>query len=221
MFNGAKAQELLNPTFTFSGSKPAYLTFTDGTKLEGTIKDIDRKKGLIKLIKIKDKEGNKHKIKPEQVQYMYLAPSSFSKLSKALNISSDVRKWTSKDINQDLVGDGYVYFEQSKVQVKKKQLVLLMQLLNPNFSAKVKVYHDPRASESTSLAVGGLKVAGGHAKSYYVKVEGQDVAYRLKKKDYKKGFAEMWKGCDKVAEKYPKIKWTELVKHIIDYTECK
>ena len=42
--NEISAQQLLSPSFTYSHSKTAYITLTDGTEITGTIKDIDRKK---------------------------------------------------------------------------------------------------------------------------------------------------------------------------------
>ena len=97
---------------------------------------------------------------------------------------------------------------------------MLMQLLNPTFSSKVKVYHDPLAKHTTSLGVGGVTVAGGNAKSYYVQAGSDEAAYRLKKNRYKKEFVPMWDDCKTVTDKYTQIRWTDLTQHILDYTEC-
>jgi hypothetical protein len=37
----------------------------DGTEINGTIKDIDREKGLIEYIKLQDGAGKKHKLNPK------------------------------------------------------------------------------------------------------------------------------------------------------------
>jgi len=107
------------------------------------------------------------------------------------------------------------------VYVKKKKRTMLMQLLNPHFASKVKVYHDPFARETTSVGVGGFTVAGGIDKSYYVQ-QGDEAAFRLKKKDYKKEqFGQMWKDCPAVAKQYGEdVDWDELVEHITAYSEC-
>ncbi len=44
-----------------------------------------------------------------------------------------------------------------------------MQLVNPRFSKVISVYSDPFAKETSSIGIGGLKLAGGIAKSYYLK----------------------------------------------------
>lgn len=221
LFAQANAQELLSPSMTFSHKKTAYVTLTDGTEIEGLIKDVDRKKGLVEYVKIKDNDGKKHKLKAEAIQYMYLPPSGFDKLSKATDFLTDAQKWGSDaKLNNDLLSQGYVYLENSNVRIKKKTRVLLMQLLNPTFSGKIKVYHDPMAKETMSLGVGPIKAVGGDAKSYFIKI-GDKAAYKIKKKEYKKEFPVLWKSCKAVKSKYGKsIKWKELTQHIVEYNEC-
>lgn len=219
LYLGSFAQDLLAPSFSYSRNKTAYLTLSDGKKVEGTIKSFDRKKGLIEEIKIKTTDGKKMKFKPEDVKFMYLPPSGLDNLSKALDKTFDTQKWGDEDIEHELIKDGYVYFELADVKVKKKTRKLLMQLLNPTFSKQVKIYHDPFAKETMSVGVGSFTVAGGHAKSYYVAKDNK-VAVRLKKKDYKEEFATMWKGCDAVYKTYDEAKWLDLTKHALTYSEC-
>lgn len=216
-----QAQDFLNPTFTFSSKKASYVTLVDGTVIKGELKDLDRKKGLISEVKIKDENGKKHTFKPNKVQSMYLVPSGLDKMSKGLSFASDVKQWNNTNLNQEYIKEGYVYFEQAKVKIKKKERVLLLQLLNPAYSKDVKVYFDPFAKKSASVGVGGLKLAGGIAKSYYVSKDG-GVASKLTSKDYTKTeFKNFWSDCAKVKSKYPKVKWADLGKHIRTYSECK
>jgi hypothetical protein len=88
------------------------------------------------------------------------------------------------------------------------------------FCEKVKVYHDPFAKETTGLAVGGITVAGGNDKSYYVLIDGSKAAFRLYKKDYKKEFAGLWQKCPAVVKKNPNPTWGDLTKHIVEFTNC-
>jgi len=217
----ASAQELLTPSMTFSHKKTAYITLIDGTEIEGLIKDVDRKKGLIKFVKIRDNDGKKHKLEAEKIKYMYLPPSGMDKLITANNFLTDAKKWGSDEkLNNDLLSQDYVYFENSKVRIKKKTRVLLMQLLNPTFSGEIKIYHDPLAKETISLGVGPVNVAGGIAKSYFFKV-GDKAAYKIKKKEYKKQFPIIWKNCKTIKKNFgKKVKWSELTTHIVTYNEC-
>lgn len=212
------SQELLSPSFSFSHKKTSFVTLNDGKEIKGEIDDIDRKKGLISFVKIVDESGKKHKLKAEDVKFMYLLPSGLDKLSKTLDALTDAQKWNNEKLNQDLLQQGYVYFEQSQVKIKKKTYNLLMQLLNPTFSKSVKIYHDPLAKETASVGIGPVTLAGGNAKSYFIKM-GNELAYKIEKKNYKKEFSVLWNKCDKL-KTVKDIKWSELSKHIVEYTDC-
>ena len=213
------AQDLINPSYGFSHSKTAYITLADGTEINGTIKDIDREKGLIEYIKLVDGAGKKHKLNPEDIKFMYLPPSGLDNLTKKLDFVSDFQKWSDDKLNQEYIKEGYAYFETADVQIKKKKSKLLMQLLNPAFSKECKIYCDPHAKETTSLGVGGVKFVGGDSKSYYI-AKKDAPAFLLKKKEYKKEFVPLWGSCEKVISGNPEPKWTDLTKHVVTYSEC-
>jgi hypothetical protein len=218
-------QEFLDGNHTFSSKKESYLTLKDGTEVTGFIDDIDRKKGLIEEITIKNKDGKKLKYTPDQIDHMYICPSGFDKFASGYSKLYDATKWEDdKSLNQQHLKAGYSLFESSEVMIKKSKKILLMQLLNPAYSSKIRVYFDPFASETSSVGIGGFTVAGGDAKSYYVK-KGNNVAFKLEKKNYEEEEKNMYGDCDnyisKITEK-GKMKWTDLNKHIFSYTnECK
>ncbi|MBK8699843.1 MAG: hypothetical protein IPN29_10030 [Saprospiraceae bacterium] len=175
------AQDFLDGSFTFSKKKAAYLTLTDGKEITGFLDDIDRKKGLIKKIVLKDSTGKKMEFLPEQLQYMYLAPTGWDKFTRSMEKVNDFSEWDrDQTINKAYIKDGYVRFEKAEVIIKKDTLNLLMQLVNPGYASKIRVYFDPNAAETSSMAIGGMTVSGGDAKSYYVKRMG-DTAYKLEK----------------------------------------
>ena len=213
------AQELVAPSYGFSHSETAYITLADGTEINGTIKDIDRDEGVIEFIKLQDGAGKKHKLKPEDIKFMYLPPSGLDNLGKKLNFASDFKKWNDEKLNQTYLNDGYAYFETTDVKIKKKNSKLLMQLLNPSFSKEFRIYCDPYAKKTTGLGVGGVNFVGGDIKSFYV-AKKNEPAFLLKKKDYKKEFLPLWKSCEKVIAENPEPKWTDLTKHAVTYSEC-
>ena len=215
-----QAQQLLTPSFGFSHKKTSYVTLTDGTVITGTLKDVDRKKGLIEYVNIEDGDGKKNKLKAEKIKLMYLPPTAFDNMAKADAFLSDAQNWTDQKLNEDFIHQGYVYFENTKVKIKKKEMSLLMQLLNPTFCEKVRVYNDPYADESTGLGVAGINVVGGNEKSYYVQVEGSKAAFLLYKKDYKKQFTALWQKCPEMKKKYPDMKWEDFTKNVIEYNTC-
>lgn len=211
----AIGQDFIPPFTAFSRKKVAYVTKADGTSLEGTIKGIKRKKGLIKSVKIEATDGKQHNLAAAKIKEMYLPPSGLAKFAQTMEFMNDATKWSNTDLNKDIINKGYVFFENAEVMVKKKKMTLLMQLLNPSFSNKIKVYHDPFARETMSASVGGVKVAGGNAKSYYIK--DKKVAYLLKKKTYDKQYDRLFKGCDTVLAN--KSKWGDFAKAIYTHSE--
>ncbi len=215
-----QGQELLTPSYSFSHRKTSYITLKDGTEVKGTLKNIDRKKGLIEEVKIKTLSGKIQKIKPENIDFMYLPPSGLDKVNKVVGFANNVTRWTDEKLDQDVLNKGYVYFENSEVRLKKGTETLLMQLLNPTNSKVVKVYHDPRSGETTGIGVSGITVTGGILKSYYFSVNGE-TAYRIKKKHYDAEQVAIYGKClAKIKEEHPKLAWRDLAKHIDILSEC-
>jgi len=222
-FTNISAQKLLPSYGRFSKKKISHITLENGQEIVGHIRDIDRKKGLIEEIKIKDLDGKKHKYKAKDIKFMYLYPSGFDKFASKYSFLSDATKWDNDTYSKGLFGDGYAYFEKSEVYLKKnkkKKRVLLLQLLNPSFSSKIKIYQDPYARKTASFGVAGIKVAGGIDKSYYIK-KGDDIAYRIKSKQYKKMFKELFKECPELIKNNPKPKWSHFEENVYEYSKCK
>jgi hypothetical protein len=60
---------------SYSGKKVSIVVLKNGERVEGYKKDVDRKKGQIYYIKIKDeKTGKKRKFDSEEIKEMYLYP---------------------------------------------------------------------------------------------------------------------------------------------------
>lgn len=211
------AQDLSVGAHMFSHKKPAYVTKKDGTALEGTVDKVSRKKGLLESVRLKI-DGKKVELKPEEIDHMYLPPSGLDKFTKAYDEATTMAKWDREDVESEKIKEGYAYFENAQVIVKKKSRSLLMQLLNPGFSKNLRVFMDPLAKETASAGIGPLTVAGGLEKSYYVQRPGEE-AYRLKKKEYKKDFENFYKDCPDLLSKYPDPDWPDFAKHVFFYSE--
>ena len=217
-----QAQELMRSFSGYSKKKIAYITMDDGTQIQANLKDFKYKKGLIEAIKLKDiAGGKKQKIKPEKIKHMYVPISGWSKLDAFVDVKTDATQWGKTNLKKDIFEKGYVYFEKSNVKIKKKTRTLLLQLLNPSFSAKVKIYHDPHAKETLGAGIGGIKVAGGHAKSYYIK-KGDNTAYKVLKKTYKEEYKMIFEDCSSLVEQIDANRnWVDFVGHIYQYaTDC-
>lgn len=213
-----RAQDFIPAYDRFSGKEPSYIMLEDGSKVEGTLDNLSRRKGLIEEVIIKDASGKKIKLNPEQIKSMYLMPSGFSKFSTKMDVGTKVKKWDAKYIDSEIIMKGYAYFEKAKVVLKKDQEMLLMQLLNPGFNSKIKVFHDPFAAETMRVGIGGMTMAGGDDKSYFVQV-GDFPAKKLKKKEYDDEIKVMYASCPTLVKKIgEKLRWTEFAQHVYEFT---
>lgn len=189
--------------------------------MQGNIKKIKRAKWLFEEIHLILEDGSKEKISAEDIRSMYLPQNGMDKLGKLMDKSTDLTALeVSNDLNQDMLKDGYAYFESTDCYYKKKKhKVLLLQLLNPAFAGQVKVFHDPGASEGGGLKVGGLKLTEDYDKSYYVKI-GDNIAYKLKKKDYKDQAGEIYGAC---SDFYGSVKgdlnWKKIGETLYNYSQ--
>ncbi len=215
------AQKFLKPFESISHKKITYIVKEDGSEIQGTVKKVKRKKGLIKEINIKNKKGEKLTIPIEDIKYAYLPQSGWDKFMKADDFITDATQWEDGLYDKDRIKKGYAYFEKAEVKVKKKKMTLLMQLLNPGICSRMKVYHNPFAGETAGLGVAGVQVAGGKDKSYYVQLD-NDTAFKVSKGKYKKTFADIFGSCKKVMKQYSKAKWSKFEEAAFKYnTECK
>jgi hypothetical protein len=223
-FSIASFAQTFIPAFDrFSGKEVAYIYLEDGSKVEGTIDDIDRKKGLIEEVTILPTGQKKKKTyEPKDIKTMYLPASGYFKMVNSMDQAFNAQKWKNNDVNMEIINKGYAYFEKTKVYVKKETQELLMQMVNPSFSSKIKVFHDPLAQESMRFGVAGVTLAGGDDKSYYVQV-GKEVAERIKKKEYDDEYLRLYKDCPELLKKIKDDhRWVNFDKHLLEYTtSCK
>ncbi|NUO02776.1 MAG: hypothetical protein HUU01_19380 [Saprospiraceae bacterium] len=214
------AQSFLDGAYRFSGTKEAYVTLNTGETITSFVDDIKRKKGLIRSIELKDAAGKKTTLSPEQVKHMYVAPTGFDNLSRALDDANTISRWDEdKSAHAEYIKQGYVFFETTEVMVKKKKMTMLLQLVNPGFANGIKVYFDPMAAETGGLAVGGMQVTGGDKKSFYFK-KGDKTAVKISKKNYEDEFSGLYGGCDAFKKEFAKNKkWSQVEKHVFFYSE--
>ena len=215
-----QAQQFLRPFETIASKKTTYITMEDGSEIEGKVRRLKYKRGLIKEINIKNDAGKKE-VPIEDINFAYLPQSAWDKIAKATDFIYDATQWDEGMYDQDRIKEGYAFFEKSKVMVKKKERILLMQLLNPGTCSRIKVYHNPFAGETASVGVAGVKLAGGNDKSYYIRID-NGVAFRLRKKNYKKQFSEIFGDCPAIRKKFGKARWSELEEVVFEYNKsCK
>lgn len=207
---------------SYSGNKLSTLILENGDKVIGYKKDVDRKKGQIYYVKLEDSiSGKEMEFNADDIKEMYLFPGGIEKFGKASTQVFDARRWGSRDLQSDLIEQGYIFFKKQNVSLKNKKddTVYLMQLINPRFSKIIEVYGDPFAKETSSFGIGGINVAGGLEKSYYFK-KGDNIFW-LEKKNLDDYYDELFGDNQEFVSMYPKkdIKWNKLGEYVYQYTK--
>ena len=210
----AAAQQFLPPIERFSGSKPCYLVTKTGERIEFTLDDLDRKKGLIIKVEGKTLDGKKFKYKAEEIQELGLFPSDFAKYSALSESTRSIAK-----IQRNNVGEStrnLVLFYQEHLDDPKREV--LVQLVNPGFDSKIQVYDDPFAAETAGVGLMGVQLTGGMDKSFYVKADGKIT--RLKKKNYDDKFKELFASCPELLTKFAKNDaWRDFCQHVFFFDQ--
>ena len=219
MNTNAQDEMRFTPTVVgFSEKKTAYIFKEGGEKVTCTIKSLKWKKALISEIKILDLEGNKIKISPKEISYMYLPPSGLQKLGNALDYVGNATQWENSDLDTELLGEKLVYFEKTQMKVNNKTVTAVAQVLNPTYCKQIRVYADPYAKETASVGVAGVTVAGGLDKSYYIKKTGEAAGYKLKKKNYSEEFKVIFSDAPQLLKEFgDDPKWSGFETHVWKY----
>ncbi|WP_033960679.1 hypothetical protein [Psychroserpens jangbogonensis] len=214
---------MFEPVFnSYSPNVVSTVILENGNVIKGFRDDVDRKKGQIYYVKLKDSiTGKKSEFNATEIKEMYLFPGGFEKFTKTTSHIFDARQWENQDLQSDLIDKGFIFFKKQTVSLKNKkdERELLMQLINAKFSSFIEVYGDPMAKKTTGLGIGGFNVAGGLAKSYYFK-KGDDIFW-LEKKNLKDYYDSLFGDNADFMAKYPKkgVKWKMLGEYVFMYTK--
>lgn len=224
-YSKEKLKEMDNYLFqeTFKSASPkktSTVVLKDGKVLKGYSRGFDKKKGQIYSVNLKDSiTGNTQEIEATQIAELYLYAMGLEKFGKMNKFLSNSRNWSSKSMNKNFKNDQIPFFNE-KVSLKNKEAEkeYLMQLINPDFSSKIKVYADPVAKETTTFAVGGIGVTGGVTKSFYVKKDGK--VFWLEKSNFEESYSKLFGDNPAFMKEYPvsKMKWDFLSWLIYEYT---
>jgi hypothetical protein len=208
------AQKFL-PSFDRFAEKESFLVNKKGDTIKFILKDLDRKKGIIVNVEGKTLEGDKFEYKAEEILSMGLQPSGFSKYATTVENVTNLNRMEKTNMNE--LTKKYAIFFQEYLEDKKR--TVLVQLLNPTFSSKIRVYDDPLAAKTGGIGVGGIQVTGGDDKSFYVKWNNK--TFRMKKKEYDEYFDKFFGNCPAFKAKFPRAKWNDFEEHLYFFeTQC-
>lgn len=175
--------------------------------------------GYLNNFTLKLENGEKIKHSPEDVKRLSIKASKLAKLTMIAESTSSIKEMTKTNY-EDIINREYIIFEPA-IRHNKSEKLRLMQLLNPGFDSKIKVFGDPNPNRQTSgIGVGGIKITGGIDKSYLF-VQNEQKAVLVKKGSYDKNFDELYAACPVILQAFAgeKIKWADLAGHVFAYEQ--
>lgn len=215
-----QAQAFLTPVGGMIGKQEGYVVLLSGDTLHGKVTMATQMNGLIKTFTFVTKDEVKHKLKAEEVQCLWIKASKLAKLEAMGEASRSLKRMASTDFEQ-IRNREYIVYERALLPGKKEKYALL-QLLNPGFDSKIKVYEHPNGGETAETSIGGLTVTGGEDKSYLV-VKGGEQAQVVKKRTYTDSFAWLFGDCPEMVKHYSeqneKISFWDFASHTFDYDQ--
>jgi len=198
-------------------SKDCKMELLDGTIIEGAMASAFIVNGFLKSVNIKDFDGVKHKYKAEQIKRLKVKAGGWAKMDMIAESTESIKKIIKTDF-KEIIEREYIIYEQALLP-KKKDKYRLLQLLNPGFDHRIKVFQDPNAKETAGIKIGGAKLVGGEDKSFLVVKDGAK-SEKITKGKYKKQFQVLFGDCDlaKVMDN-SKMKFKNFAAHVFVYDQ--
>jgi len=196
------------------------VTLQSGEEIHGTFSGgVYVNNGLSKL-KVKLENGEISKFVPEQVTSLSVKVSRLMKLYMISEAGSSIKELASADFDKIVDRDRVVF--ETATTPRQKETQRILQLLNPGFDSKIKVFAEPNA-KTGGLAIGGIQVTGGEDRVYLF-VKGGEKAFKVKKGSYSDNFQELYSDCPEMIAHFQgeKIRWDDVALHVFVYDQlCK
>lgn len=198
-------------------AKEVYAVTTSGDTIRGRINSATMIDGQIRAFTIKKADKSKVKFKSVDVTVLAIRATSFMNWTSAM-ATPNIQRASELDFDKVMERE-WVIFDQALLPNKDKYA--LMQLLNPDFDSKIKVYLNPNSNETANLEINGLMVSGGEDTSYIVVTEGNRSELYKKSKYDKEALTRLYKDCDAFADAYQgeKFKWKDFSEHVFVFDQ--
>ena len=160
---------------------PAVVALTSGGQIVGTIKSISIQKGKLLDVTIEMTDKTIQKLKPKEIESLKIRSSTPVMFTLKDQQGNDIKK---------VVYSQYIFEHPFQKSGKVKPDV--MQLLNPGFDSKLKIYADLTSSQPVSPI---LNSQGASQEIRYVIVVGEKIFY-TNAQSYPRDFLRLFGDCD-------------------------
>ena len=197
-----------------------FIKLLSGEDIQATYKGGSYSSNGFSKITIERENGVEEKYEASQVSSLKIKLSELAKMEMIFESSSSITEMAKSNYDE-ILNREYVIFESAH-KAKDESDHRLMQLLNPGFDSKIKVFAEP-GKKTGGLEAGGVQITGGDARAYlFVKGDGKSV--EVKKGGYDKNFALLYADCPEMLSRFEgeKINWDDVALHVFYYDQvCK
>ncbi len=215
IFHITKAQEFLTPLETLTGK--VQVTTVDGKTVYGKLTSVSFEARGLGNFRVKDSATDEViKFTPENVKTLQVK-MTFNNRMETIEKQSMFKLLKSK--GKEVSEREYITFNLVTYP-EKKDKILLLQLLNPDFSSKIQVYeHKVGGKSSTSIL--GIETELNVATSFIIVING--VSSFVEKKKYKTDyFDKVFASCPELmAMPEKEVKFSDFAKHVSIFEKCK
>jgi hypothetical protein len=197
-------------------STDCYVTLNDGEEFRCELRSAVFTGGSVRSLSIIREDGTKQKYRAEDVKRMLIKFGDLAKIETIMESTTSIQELLDLNFNE-IVEREYIIYEQALLP-KKKDKYALLQLLNPGFDNRIKVYENPTGQESGTMTVGDVTVTGGRETSFLVVKDGEK-SVKVKKGSYKKSFPILFGDCEEIMKIYGlgKVKFYDMAHHVLYY----
>ncbi|WP_157637887.1 hypothetical protein [Flexithrix dorotheae] len=197
-------------------NEKAYVVTNSGDTIHGIISATTIDSERLKAFTIKNEMG-KTKLKTLQIKALAVIPSVTARFED-MPLLTTLKRASDESFLKIVVTD-WVIFERVQLTTKKEKYEL-MQLVNPGFDSRIKVYAYRHTGETISMSVDDMKLSGGDDDSHYVSVENARPILLRKGKYKKQALGLLYNNCTSLSQE--ELKWKEFASHIYTYNQaCK
>lgn len=198
-------------------AREVYAVTTAGDTIFGRINSAMMLDGQVRSFTIKQADKSKVKLKSADVTVLAIKATNFMNWTSAMS-APNIQRAADMDY-QKIMKREWIRFEQARLPNKDKYA--LMQLLNPDFDSKIKVYLNPNSNETSTTSINGVMLSGGEDNSYLVVTEGNQAEIYKKRKYNKEALTRLYKNCETFAAEYAgeKFKWKDFSEHVLVYDQ--
>ncbi len=199
-----------------ASAREVFAVTLDGDTVRGRMTGSLMMGGQIRSLNIKDDDGNKYKFKAAEVKVVGVKATNFMNRTSAMS-APNMPRLMDQDFKK-IMNREWIIFDQALLP--KKDKYALMQLLNPGFDSKIKVYINPNAGESAQIEVSGFSIQDGGDDTSYLVVKDGERAEIFKKKNYNNtALTELYTDCPDFEEAYSgeRFWWSNFSEHVLFY----